>query len=115
MGYTEEITKTAEYTAVSTLETPPEANTKMFQGAAAVGVPAVGTESTCSKGKKMKKKRRGLFMCCSNMEFENEEEMEKALAALKGGDEKRKLGMVMCCSNFQVGESDGFLPRRIAK
>ncbi|OMO92419.1 hypothetical protein COLO4_17597 [Corchorus olitorius] len=88
MGHTEETTKTAEYIAISTTETPMETNTKIFHGAAAaVDAPP---PSGCSKGKKMnkmkKKKKRGLFLCCSNMQFENEEQTEKALAFLKGDE-----------------------------
>ncbi|XVE63410.1 hypothetical protein DITRI_Ditri07aG0018200 [Diplodiscus trichospermus] len=67
------------------------------------------------KAKKVKKtkKKRCLFMCFSNMQFENEEEKEKALAILKS--ENGKLAMVMCYSNFQVGTELYFAPKKPGK
>ncbi|XWS27311.1 hypothetical protein CRYUN_Cryun26dG0104000 [Craigia yunnanensis] len=114
-SYTE-TTKTAEYIAVSTIETPQETNIKMLPGAAVDG-PAPILNVSSSKGKKVnkmkKKKKRCLFMCFSNMHFDNEEEKEKGLAFLKS--ENRKLSMVMCCSNFQVGPKLEFGPRKTGK
>ena len=108
-------TKTAEYIAVSTIETPQETNIKMLPGAAVDGLAPI-LDVSSSKGKKvnkMKKKKRCLFMCFSNMQFDNEEEKEKASVFLKS--ENRKLSMVMCCSNFHVGSELEFGPKMTAK
>ncbi|XVE63407.1 hypothetical protein DITRI_Ditri07aG0017900 [Diplodiscus trichospermus] len=113
-SYTES-TKTAEYITVPAVESPHETNIKMLSGAAidAQTSNAVDVSSSKLKKEKKMKKKRCLFMCCSNMQFENEEEKEKALAILKS--ENGKLAMVMCCSNFQVGAELDFAPRKPGK
>ncbi|TYH86663.1 hypothetical protein ES332_D01G060600v1 [Gossypium tomentosum] len=53
------------------------------------------------------------LVCCSNMQFENEEEKAKALPFLNSGE--TKVGMVMCCSNFQIGSELEDAPPKIPK
>ncbi|KAG8502506.1 hypothetical protein CXB51_000122 [Gossypium anomalum] len=89
---------TAEHIAVSaTFEPPPEA--------------ALVVQS--KNKNKNKKNRRCIFLCCSNMQFENEEEKAKALPFLNSGE--TKVGMVMCFSNFQIGSELEDAPPKIPK
>ncbi|KAB2095687.1 hypothetical protein E1A91_A01G058200v1 [Gossypium mustelinum] len=97
---TETSKTTAEYIAVSpTFEPPLEA--------------ALVVQSKNKNKNKNKKNRRCMFLCFSNMQFENEEEKAKALPFLNSGE--TKVGMVMCCSNFQIGSEHEDAPPKIPK
>ncbi|MBA0549977.1 hypothetical protein Golob_020963 [Gossypium lobatum] len=95
---TETSKTTADYIAVSAaVEPPPEA--------------ALVVQSKNKNNKK--KNRRCIFLCFSNMQFENEEEKAKAFQFLNSGE--TKVGMVMCCSNFQIGSELEDAPSKIPK
>lgn len=95
MGGTE-VTKTNNYVPIPTGEPATEINYPMIS-ATAIDDLAVVDSSSFEK----KKKRCGFYFCCSNVEFDTEEDGAKALSFLE--NEKSKSCMMICCSNLEVG------------
>lgn len=111
MGGTE-VTKTNNYVPIPTGEPATAINYPMIL-ATAINYPmisataiddlAVVDSSSFEKKKKNKKKKKrcGFYFCCSNVEFDTEEDGAKALSFLE--NEKSKSCMMICCSNLEVG------------
>ena len=94
MGYADD-RKTNQYEAVPTSDEPTKALDfpTIYQG--------VGP-AKCGK-KKRSKARRSLWLCCTNVEIENEKDNEKMLEFFKSNENGKRTCFVMCCTNIQVG------------